>query len=194
MEWQSHSLELVDTNGGDERDSWIANNRMLFLSTENLTQNHTDNNASNKINYNEADTIVQLVQSILKVYMQSNKPLDASQIGIIAPYRNQIALIKQKLAIANIPEHELISVDTVERYQGSQRDIILLSFCVNKAYQLDFLCNLNKDGTVDRKLNVALTRARKQLFMVGNSLILRRHPIYATLLDFVKEKTVILEV
>lgn len=187
MEWQSIPLTLIDTHN-NEMDSWIANNRMLFLSTENLIEK----NASNKINYNEADTIVQLVQSILKVYMQSNKSLDASQIGIIAPYRNQIALIKQKLAIANIPEHELISVDTVERYQGSQRDIILLSFCVNKAYQLDFLCNLNRDGTVDRKLNVALTRARKQLFMVGNSLILKRHPIYATLLDFVKEKTVVL--
>lgn len=193
LDWQSHSLELVVTNGGDERDSWIANNRMLFLSTHNLVQNHTDNNASNKINYNEADTIVTLAQSILKVYAQSNEPLRAAQIGIIAPYRNQIALIKQKLALANIPEHDQISVDTVERYQGSQRDIILLSFCVNKAYQLDFLCNLNIDGTVDRKLNVALTRARKQLFMVGNAHILCRHPIYATLLDFVKEKTVVLK-
>ncbi len=197
MDWQSHTLELMDTNDGDERDSWIANNRMLFLSTENLLQSHTDsnalNNASNKINYNEADTIVTLVQSILKIYAHSNQPLHASQIGIIAPYRNQIALIKQKLAFANIADHDQISVDTVERYQGSQRDIILLSFCVNKAYQLDFLCNLNIDGTVDRKLNVAITRARKQLFMVGNGHILRRHPIYATLLDFMKENTVIMK-
>ena len=187
MEWQSNPLTLIDTKN-TEMDSWIANNRMLFLSTQDMIEN----SASNKINHNEADTIVLLVQSILKVYKQSNKPLNTSQIGIIAPYRNQIALIKQKLATANIPEHELISVDTVERYQGSQRDIILVSFCVNKAYQLDFLCNLNKDGTVDRKLNVALTRARKQLFMVGNGQILRRHPIYATLLDFVKETTYIL--
>ena len=187
MDWQSHPLQLTDTKE-DETSSWIANNRMLFLSTENLIENNT----SNKINYNEADTIVQLVQSILKVYKQSNKPLNTSQLGIIAPYRNQIALIKQKLAAANIPEHQQISVDTVERYQGSQRDIILLSFCVNKAYQLDFLCNLNSDGSVDRKLNVALTRARKQLFMVGNAHILKRHPIYATLLDFVKDKTVVL--
>ena len=187
MDWQSHPLQLTDTKE-DETSSWIANNRMLFLSTENLIEN----NASNKINYNEADTVVTLVQSILRVYMQSNQPITASQIGIIAPYRNQIALIKQKLAAANIHEHQQISVDTVERYQGSQRDIILLSFCVNKAYQLDFLCNLNSDGSVDRKLNVALTRARKQLFMVGNAHILKRHPIYATLLDFVKDKTVVL--
>ncbi|NLA63738.1 MAG: AAA family ATPase, partial [Bacteroidales bacterium] len=188
MDWQNGLLTLTDTKNG-EMDSWIANNRVLFLSTENLIEN----NASNKINYNEADTITTLVQSILKVYEQSNQPISASQIGIIAPYRNQIALIKQQLAAAEIPDHDQISVDTVERYQGSQRDIILVSFCVNKAYQLDFLCNLNHDGTVDRKLNVALTRARIQLFMVGNALILRRHPIYATLLDFVKEKTMVLE-
>ena len=188
MDWQNNPLTLTDTKD-DEMNSRIANNRVLFLSTENLIENNT----SNKINYNEADTIISLVESILKVYNQSNQPINASQIGIIAPYRNQIALIKQKLADANIPEHEEISVDTVERYQGSQRDIILLSFCVNKAYQLDFLCNLNHDGTVDRRLNVALTRARKQLFMVGNANKLRRNPIYATLLHFLKEKTVVLE-
>ena len=188
MDWQSHPLTLTDAKE-IEIDGWTANNRLLFLSTENLIEN----NASNKINYNEADTIVKLVQSLLQVYEQSNEPFSASRIGIIAPYRNQIALIKQKLEMANIPEHDQISVDTVERYQGSQRDIILLSFCANKAYQLDFLCNFNVDGTVDRKLNVALTRARKQLFMVGNAQILRRHPIYASLLDFVKDKTYVLK-
>ena len=188
MDWQKEPLKLTDNKNG-EMDTWIAKNRVLFLSTENLIEN----DASNKTNYNEANTVATLVQSILRVYEQSNASVTASQIGIIAPYRNQIALIKQKLAEANIPEHEQINVDTVERYQGSQRDIILLSFCVNKAYQLDFLCNLNHDGTVDRKLNVALTRARKQLFMVGNAHILRRHPIYATLLDFVKNKTVVLK-
>ena len=188
MSWQSEPLALMDS-GQEEMDSMVANNRVLFLSTEKL---HEDV-VTNKINHNEATAAVALVQSVLRVYEHSNDAIRSSQIGIIAPYRNQIALIKQQLAEANIPNHEEISVDTVERYQGSQRDIILLSFCVNRAYQLDFLCNLNHDGTVDRKLNVALTRARKQLFMVGNANILRRHPIYATLLDFVKEKIFVLE-
>ncbi len=187
MDWQSSPLNLIDA-GSNVIDSWITNNRLLFFSTE----NYAAHNGSNKINHGEAEAIVRLVTSIKRVYEQSNKAFCASGVGIIAPYRNQIALIKQKLAEANIQDHDQISVDTVERYQGSQRDIILISFCVNKAYQLDFLCNLNKEGSVDRKLNVALTRAREQLFMVGNSNILRRHPIYATLLDFVKDKMIVL--
>ena len=188
LDWQSLPLSLMDFEG-DEIDRSITNNRLLLFSTENLPIR----NGSNKTNHGEAETIVRLMHSIKKVYEQSNKPFCPSRVGVIAPYRNQIALIKQKLAEANFDGHEKISVDTVERYQGSQRDIILISFCVNKAYQLDFLCNMNNDGTVDRKLNVALTRARKQLFMVGNSQILRRHPIYATLLDFVKENTIVLD-
>ena len=187
LEWQSQPLELINTHN-NQMDSWVANNRLMFLSTEKMTTP----NSSTKINHAEAATIVLLVESIIKVYEKSNEPFCVSRIGIIAPYRNQIALIKQKLELAGIPDYDQICVDTVERYQGSQRDLILISFCVNKPYQLDFLSNLSNDGTVDRKLNVALTRARKQLFMVGNSQLLRRHPIYATLLDFVKETTYIL--
>ncbi|MFA6360815.1 MAG: C-terminal helicase domain-containing protein, partial [Dysgonamonadaceae bacterium] len=188
LDWQSQPLKLVDQKNS-EIDSLVANNRVMLFCTENIAKQ----TVSHKINHGEADTVVMLVESLRSVYHHSKKDFCASRIGIIAPYRNQIALIKQKLAEAKVPDFEKISVDTVERYQGSQRDIILISFCVNKAYQLDFLCNLSSDGKVDRKLNVALTRARKQLFLVGNRQILRQHPIYATLIDFMKDKTHVLE-
>ena len=73
-----------------------------------------------------------------------------------------------------------VSVDTVERYQGSERQVILYSFCVNYRRQLKFLSNLvEEEGTlIDRKLNVALTRARKRLIVVGVMDILKENPIY----------------
>ncbi|MGL5731733.1 MAG: hypothetical protein ACRCX5_11525, partial [Bacteroidales bacterium] len=66
---------------------------------------------------------------------------------------------------------------------------IIYSFCINRYYQFDFLCNtIEENGyLIDRKLNVAMTRARKQLFLVGNSKILRRNELYCELIKTFKE-------
>lgn len=186
-EWQNESLEIKSTEGNNPFQKYIAKERVLFFSTEKFPVSGT----SDKMNETETEIIVSLVKAIIELHRFDEQSFDTSRIGIIAPYRNQIASIRHALHKTAIPDIEKILVDTVERFQGSQRDIILISFCVNKPYQLDFLCNLNADGTVDRKLNVALTRARQQLFMTGNARILRKHPIYATLLDFLQEKTVV---
>jgi superfamily I DNA and/or RNA helicase len=79
-------------------------------------------------------------------------------------------------------------VDTVERYQGSERDVILYSFCVNRPFQLRFLPNLTEEQgvVIDRKLNVALTRARKRMVLFGVPHILRQNEIYRALIDSVE--------
>ena len=96
-------------------------------------------------------------------------------VGVIVPYRNQIAMIRKEISRLHIPELLEISIDTVERYQGSQRDVIIYSFTIHNFSQLNFLtANTFREGEflIDRKLNVAITRARKQLLLTGNPNIL----------------------
>lgn len=181
--WQSDEWKLHSPSD-DFFGQWIATKRTAFFSTEKINRP----SPSDKINETEADLIITLLKSIRNIYEANDRIFDTGAIGIIAPYRNQIALIKHKLSMAEIPQWEMIMIDTVERYQGSQRDIIVISLCANKPYQMNFLCNPNHDGTVDRKLNVAITRARQQLFLVGNAPVLRESPVYAALLDFYQEK------
>lgn len=159
--------------------SLIAKNRLSFIPVRAID----NSNLSDKTNENEADVVLALVDALLEIYNRNGFAFNAHKtVGIITPYRNQIALIKHKLEETGIPEFQDIMVDTVERYQGSQRDVIILSFCFNKPYQLNYFSNMNRERNVDRKLNVALTRAREQMFMIGNDYILQQNPIYRKML------------
>ena len=95
---------------------------------------------------------------------------------------------KKEIEALGIPELNQILIDTVERFQGSERDVIIYSFCVNYPYQLKFLSNLTEeDGIlIDRKLNVALTRARKQMLLTGVPALLERNPLYKSLLKLIE--------
>ena len=139
--------------------------------------------SSHKVNHEEAKIVAQLAEAI---YRQT-ADFDAQHtLGIITPYRSQIALIRSEIAKLNIPALNDISIDTVERYQGSERDVIIYSFCVNRPWQLQQLSNLMEENghLIDRKLNVALTRARKQLFLTGVPQLLHQHPLYHRLLQY----------
>lgn len=141
--------------------------------------------ASAKINRSESRIVARLAAEI---YEQQMTSFDASlTLGIIAPYRSQIALIRQEIARLKIPALNHVLVDTVERFQGSERDVIIYSFCVNYPYQLKFLSNLTEERGVciDRKLNVALTRARKQMFVTGVVDLLNLNPIYSSLIKLI---------
>lgn len=140
---------------------------------------------SGKTNQYEARIVAGLAEKVYHIYKESFCPNHT--LGIITPYRSQIALIRKELQTLNIPELCEISVDTVERYQGSERDVVIYSFCVNHLYQLRFLPNLTQENgiSIDRKLNVALTRARKQLFITGVPEILSHDAIYCRLIEFI---------
>lgn len=143
---------------------------------------------SAKMNHSEAKIVARLAEAVYRQYATTSGFNPASTLGIITPYRSQIALIKKEIATLGITFLNDILIDTVERFQGSERDVIIYSFCVSRAYQLKFLANLTEDDGVqiDRKLNVALTRARKQMFMTGVPQLLKLNSIYARLLEATK--------
>ena len=169
----------------DETDDVLKAHRMIFIPSKPCRQL----NISEKVNTEEARIITDLLR---RLYRQLGKNFDPQKsVGVIVPYRNQIAMIRKEIEKLGIPELEEISIDTVERYQGSQRDIILYSFTIQSRYQLDFLTanTFYEDGQpIDRKLNVAITRARKQLILTGNEPTLRQNQIFAELIDYIKEK------
>lgn len=143
---------------------------------------------STKINHSEARIVADLVA---RTYEDCRTDFDeARTLGIITPYRSQIALIKKEIAALGIPALNRIMVDTVERFQGSERDVIIYSCCINSYFQLKFVSNLTEeDGTlIDRKLNVALTRARKQMFVTGVPKYLKSNPLYESLLNLMEYK------
>ena len=143
---------------------------------------------STKINHSEARIVADLVA---RIYEDCRIDFDeARTLGIITPYRSQIALIKKEIAALGIPALNRIMVDTVERFQGSERDVIIYSCCINSYFQLKFVSNLTEeDGMlIDRKLNVALTRARKQMFVTGVPKYLKSNPLYESLLNLMEYK------
>ena len=184
----AHQLEQTlayNETSEDETDDVLKAHRMIFIPSKPCRQL----NISEKVNTEEARIITDLLR---RLYRQLGNNFDPQKsVGVIVPYRNQIAMIRKEIEKLGIPELEEISIDTVERYQGSQRDIILYSFTIQSRYQLDFLtANTSyEDGQpIDRKLNVAITRARKQLILTGNEPTLRQNQIFAELIDYIKEK------
>jgi DNA replication ATP-dependent helicase Dna2 len=136
-----------------------------------------------KVNMEEAEKCIKLLIQISKIYSENNMTISQDTIGVITPYRAQIALIKSMLP-DNISD--LVTVDTVERFQGGARDIIIFSTCTNRQSQLESLVSLSHEG-VDRKLNVAITRAKEQFIMLGNETILLKNQVYANLIQYSKQ-------
>ncbi|GLR16642.1 AAA domain-containing protein [Portibacter lacus] len=164
-------LDLNDVKTNDI----IFGERLVYIPTE------IDSDAiTYKTNKDEAEKTSTILKQILNHYQKLGVPVSEDAIGVITPYRAQISAIKSQLLADGITQD--INIDTVERYQGGARDIIVISLCLNAESQLRQLVNLSDDG-IDRKLNVAITRARKQIIILGNEEIMRKNILYSALID-----------
>ena len=166
----------------DALDDLLKQQRVIFLASDTISSGITS--PSDKVNPSEAKMVAGLLCRLYRQY-GADRFDSAHSVGVIVPYRNQIAMIRREIEVLGIPALMDISIDTVERYQGSQRDVIIYSFTIQHPYQLDFLtanCFESEGKVIDRKLNVAMTRARKQLLMTGNVAVLSQNPLFAELI------------
>ncbi len=141
---------------------------------------------SDKVNLAEAECIADIVADIYR----READFSSDTLGIIVPYRNQINAVRRAIEARGTGDTSVISIDTVERFQGSQRKYIIYGFTVKRPAQLRFLTEqtfTDRDGAIiDRKLNVALTRAREYMIMTGNAALLSSQPVFASLLEHVR--------
>jgi predicted DNA helicase len=120
-------------------------------------------------NEGEAQLIIDRARALLLA------GLDPRELAVITPYRAQAALIREQLA-----DVSALEVDTVDAFQGREKDAVLLSMVrSNTEQQVGFLEDL-------RRMNVAMTRARRHLFVVGDSATLSGHAFYARFLESVE--------
>ncbi|MBI4964142.1 MAG: AAA family ATPase [Desulfomonile tiedjei] len=117
--------------------------------------------------------------NILESLVESGVP--ASEIGVITPYRAQQALIRRHISNSRC-RNSFFSVDTVDRFQGGEREVIILSLA-----RSDEVTSFLADR---KRLNVSLSRARSKLILLGHGPILMDHPLFVSLLDGLERVTV----
>lgn len=134
-----------------------------------------DARANLRHNAREAEAIIETVAAMLEAMPPDAPDARPASIGVVSPFRAQVQLIQNLLGqrLAQAAGH--IDVDTVERFQGSERDIILVSL-VKTGRAGDFLADA-------RRLNVTLTRARQKLIVFGSHACLALNPMYRALIE-----------
>ncbi len=135
-------------------------------------------------NPEEADLLLRRLAQLLETYDPADHETDLLTIGVIAPYRAQINYLKDAVEendeLAGLLQHRMLSVGTVDSFQGQERDIIAISLTRSNAQrEIGFLSDI-------RRMNVGMTRARKKLLLVGDSSTLGAHPFYKAFLDYVE--------
>lgn len=135
-----------------------------------------------RINRAEARLTIDTLQHYFERLGRQRVLDERLDVGIISPYRAQVQLLRRMLRKSAYfkPLRHLITVNTVDGFQGQERDLIVISMVrQNEEGQIGFLRDL-------RRMNVAITRARMKLFIMGDSTTMTRHPFYRKLYNYIK--------
>ena len=167
-----------DASEGSEEQE----NSSLFTHHSSLYKEQFVGESFGRINKAEAElTLLTLAEYFTKIGKQRVLE-ERIDVGIISPYRAQVQYLKKLIKKYEFfkPYRRLISVNTVDGFQGQERDVILISLVrSNDEGQIGFLKDL-------RRMNVAMTRARMKLIILGNKDTMTKHPFYKKLWEYVE--------
>ena len=172
-------MTWVDTSQFSE---YSDNSEYSEKSTSPLFHEEFVGESFGRINKAEAELTLLTLESYFKKIGKERILEERLDVGIISPYRVQVQylrrLLKKKAWVK--PFRHLISVNTVDGFQGQERDIILISLVrSNDEGQIGFLRDL-------RRMNVAITRARMKLIILGDASTMTRHPFYKKLYEYIE--------
>ncbi len=129
---------------------------------------------------------VKAVKQLIDILTEAGEISDYSaDIGVIAPFRAMIHCLAKEM------DNPDLIIDTVERFQGSQRKIIILCLPLRSGSDIGAIESLNEDGSIDRKLNVAVSRACERLIILGSPRICQSSQHYRKLLESIKTNGII---
>ena len=158
-------IEWIDTSEREEKEK----------------KGETQNESASLENRDEALLTIDTLQHYFEKIGRQRILDERIDVGIISPYRAQVQLLRRliKQRASFKPFRHLISVNTVDGFQGQERDVIIISLVRENAEgQIGFLRDL-------RRMNVAITRARMKLIILGNAATMTRHPFYRRLYEYV---------
>ena len=142
-----------------------------------------DPETRSSFNTEEADLLFKHLTNYLMSLDAMQKNDELTSVGIISPYKAQVVNMQEQLAAMELDESTAnkLAVNTIDSFQGQERDVIYISLVrSNENGEIGFLADT-------RRMNVALTRARKKLVVIGDSATIGQHPFYEKFLDYINE-------
>lgn len=158
---------------------------MVWTNTEGMDCNEEFVGESfGRINKAEARLTLEQLQTYITRIGKQRILEERIDFGVISPYKAQVQYLRQSIRREPFfkPFHHLISINTVDGFQGQERDVIVISLVrANEEGQIGFLNDL-------RRMNVAITRARMKLIILGDASTLTRHPFYKKLYEYIEKE------
>jgi len=172
---------VKDTVLSFDENEFLLNTAVDFIDTAGCGYHEIINPESLSIaNPEEGQLLIKHLKLVLEQYSQSNKPDRKITIGIISPYKEQVQYLSTQIAADEAFDNfrSQIAIKTIDGFQGQERDVIYISLVrSNELKEIGFLNDI-------RRMNVALTRAKKKLVVIGDSATLANHSFYKNFLDY----------